>query len=43
MMTSIIMALVIVAVAGAAYFAGNRFGRKSTEGIVVQAEEWRHR
>ncbi len=39
MMTSIIMALVIVAVAGAAYFAGNRFGRKSTEGIVVQAEE----
>ena len=39
MMTSIIMALVIVAVAGAAYFAGNRFGRKSTEGIVGQAEE----
>ncbi len=37
--TSIIMALVIVAVAGAAYFAGNRFGRKSTEGIVGQAEE----
>ena len=38
-MTSIIMALVIVVVAGAAYFAGNRFGRKSTEGIVGQAEE----
>jgi len=37
--TSIIMALVIVAVAGAAYFAGNRFGRKSTEGIVGQAED----
>ncbi len=33
------MALVIVAVAGAAYFAGNRFGRKSTEGIVGQAED----
>lgn len=39
MMTSIIMALVIVAVAGIAYFAGHRFGRKSTEGIVGQAEE----
>ncbi len=39
MMTSIIMALVIVAVAGVAYFAGNRFGRKSTEGIIGQAEE----
>jgi len=38
-MTSIIMALVIIAVAGAAYFAGNRFGRRSTEGIVRQAEE----
>ena len=37
--TSIIMALVIVAVAGGAYFAGNRFGRKSTEGIVGQAED----
>lgn len=39
MITSIVMALVIVAVAGAAYFAGNRFGRKSTEGLVAQAEE----
>lgn len=39
MMTSIIMALIIVAVAGIAYFAGNRFGRKNTEGIVLQAEE----
>lgn len=37
--TSIIMALVIVAVAGVAYVAGNRFGRKSTEGIVKQAED----
>jgi len=37
--TSIIMALVIVAVAGAAYLAGNRFGRKSTEGIMKQAED----
>jgi len=39
MITSIVMALVIVAVAGVAYFAGNRFGRKSTEGLVTQAEE----
>ncbi|WP_277057209.1 ribonuclease Y [Trichlorobacter lovleyi] len=39
MITSIIMALVIVAVAGVAYVAGNRFGRKSTEGLVAQAEE----
>ncbi len=38
-LTSIVMALVIIAVAGAAYFAGHRFGRKSTEGIVTQAEE----
>lgn len=37
--TSIIMALVIVAVAGVAYVTGNRTGRKSTEGIVKQAEE----
>ncbi len=37
--TSIIMALVIVAVAGVAYVAGSRTGRKSTEGIVKQAEE----
>lgn len=37
--TSIFMALVIVAVAGVAYVAGNRFGRKSTAGIVQQAEE----
>ncbi len=39
MITSIIMALVIVAAAGIAYFAGNRFGQKSTEGLVAQAEE----
>lgn len=39
MITSIVMALVIVAVAGVAYVAGNRFGRKSTEGLVAQAEE----
>ncbi len=39
MITSIVMALVIIAVAGVAYVAGNRFGRKSTEGLVAQAEE----
>lgn len=39
MITSIVMALVIVAVAGVAYVAGTRFGRKSTEGLVAQAEE----
>lgn len=39
MITSIVMALVIVAVAGVAYVAGTYFGRKSTEGLVAQAEE----
>ncbi len=37
--TSIIMALVIVAVAVAAYVTGSRTGRRSTDGIVKQAEE----
>ena len=37
--TSIVMALVIIVIAGVAYVAGNRFGRKSTEGLVAQAEE----
>ncbi len=37
--TSIVMALVLISVAGAAFIIGNRFGRKTTEGIVAQAEE----
>ena len=37
--TSIIMALVIVGVAGVAYVFGSRTGRQSTEGLVKQAEE----
>ena len=39
MITSIVMALVLVTVAGATFIIGNRFGRKTTEGIVEQAEE----
>lgn len=39
MLTSIVMALVILGVAVVAYVTGNKSGRRSTEGIVRQAEE----
>jgi ribonucrease Y len=41
--TSIVMALVIAAVAGVSYVTGNRFGKRSTDGIIKQAEELAHK